>query len=82
MTSKRFHGDGLDGFPTRLRALRKNLKPVRSMHVTSELMGLPPGALRRYELGELEPRLKALMLIADFYHVSTDYLLGRTSRRY
>lgn len=64
-------------FPRRLRALREAKKPVRSMRVTSQLMGLPHDALRRYERGEAEPRMDALRKIADFYHVSVDFLLGR-----
>ncbi len=67
----------MDDFPKRLRALREGMRPVRSMRVTSQLMGLPPDALRRYERGEAEPRMDALRRIADYYHVSVDYLLGR-----
>lgn len=67
----------MEGFPARLRALREGMRPVRSMRATSELMGLPPDALRRYERGEDEPKLDALLKIADYYRVSTDYLLGR-----
>ncbi len=68
-------------FPKRLRALRVNLKPVRSMRVTSQLMGLPPDALGKYERGEDEAGHDALRKIADFYHVSTDYLLGLTEHK-
>jgi len=50
------------------------------MRVTSQLMGLPPGALRRYERGEAIPRMDALRKIADYYHVSADYLLGTEDR--
>jgi transcriptional regulator with XRE-family HTH domain len=48
------------------------------MTVTSQLMGLHPDMLRRYERGESEPLPDALCLMADYYGVSTDYLLGRT----
>lgn len=67
----------MDGLPERLRALRKQKKPVRSIMMTSQLMGLHVDALRRYELGTAEPRLDGLCMIADYYGVSTDYLLGR-----
>ena len=43
------------------------------MTVTSQLMGLNPDALRRYERGEAEPTMSALEKIADYYHVSVDY---------
>ena len=45
------------------------------MTVTSQLMGLNPDALRRYERGEAEPTMSALEKIADYYHVSVDYLV-------
>ena len=45
------------------------------MTVTSQLMGLNPDALRRYERGEAEPTMSALEKIADYYHVSVDYLM-------
>ncbi len=33
---------------------------------------------QRYENAEREPDASALLALADFYEVSTDYLLGRT----
>ena len=33
---------------------------------------------RRYESGQRETPAWVVMKLADFYHVSTDYLLGRT----
>lgn len=42
------------------------------MTVTSQLMGLAPGVLRRYERGERTPGLDELKLIANYYHVSLD----------
>lgn len=66
-------------FSKRLRRLRENKHPVRSMEVTGGLMGLStPGMLRRYERGEAEPSASALVKIADYYNVSIDFLLGRT----
>ena len=47
------------------------------MAVTSELMGLSKNALANYERGKRIPRADALLLIAEYYGVSTDYLLGR-----
>lgn len=62
-------------FQARLRKLRESTRPLRSMTVTSQLMGLNPDALRRYERGEAEPTMSALEKIADYYHVSVDYLV-------
>lgn len=64
-------------FATRLQKLRESKKPVRSRKVTSELCGLPPDAIRRYERGEAEPTLSSLLLIADYFEVSLDELTGR-----
>lgn len=36
---------------------------------------------RRYEKGIREIPVWALLTLADYYNTSTDYLLGRTSRR-
>lgn len=69
----------MNKFPERLRKLRESMRPVRSMTVTSQLMGLHPDMLRRYERGEAEPSMDALYKIADYYGVSTDYLMGRTN---
>ena len=61
-------------FRQRLQRLRE--KRQISRKVLSELCGLSSDAIRRYERGEAEPNLKSLVLIADFFEVSTDYLLG------
>lgn len=64
-------------FPERLQSLRENKRPLRSRKVTSELCGLPPDAIRRYERGEAEPTLSSLLLIADYFDVTLDELTGR-----
>lgn len=69
----------MNEFPKRLRMLRERRRPLKSMTVTSQLIGLPPDALRRYERGEAEPKMSSLRKIADYYHVSVDYLMGRTN---
>ena len=35
----------------------------------------------RYESGEREPTASVLVRIADFYNVTTDYLLGRSDEK-
>ena len=67
----------MEEFAIRLQALRESRKPVRSRKVTSELCGLPPDAIRRYERGEAEPTLSSLLLIADYFEVTLDELTGR-----
>ena len=43
-------------------------------------MGIHPNVYRRYEKGVREFPLELIVKLADYYHVSTDYLLGRTDR--
>lgn len=75
-------GDGLEEFSVRLRELReRHTRPIRSRAVTSELIGLHRSMLAKYERGEQIPRADILAMIADYYGVSADYLLGREARR-
>lgn len=62
----------------RLQHLREKKRISRI--VLSELCGLHPDAIRRYERGECEPNLESLIAIAEFFEVSVDYLLGRTEK--
>ena len=64
----------LSAFPQRLERLRCRRRISR--RVLSELCGLNKNAVSRYENG-LPPSVKSLTAIADFFEVSTDYLLGR-----
>lgn len=66
-------------FSQRLQILRESKRPLRSRKVTSELCGLPPDAVRRYERGEAEPTLSSLILLAEYFEVSLDELTGRGS---
>ena len=68
-------------FPARLRRLREERRPVRSMAAVSELCGLERGAVWRYERGERSPSMDALIALADYYEVSLDYLTGRSASR-
>lgn len=42
-----------------------------------ECCGLSKDIIRKYETSEREPLASSLAEIADFFEVSTDYLLGR-----
>lgn len=64
-------------FSKRLKLLREQEKLSRV--VLSELCGLPSSAIGKYERGNAAPGLKALVAIANYFHVSTDYLMGRTN---
>ena len=45
----------------------------------AEGAGVPLRTYQRYENGEREPSASILISLADFFDVSTDYLLGRTN---
>lgn len=62
-------------FRERLQQLREKRRISRQ--ILSELCGLHPDAIRRYERGECEPNLESLIAISDFFDVSVDYLIGR-----
>ena len=63
-------------FPQRLRQLREQHGTRQS--TLAALVHLSPAGISNYENSLYEPGLETLMLIADFYNVSVDYLLGRT----
>lgn len=44
----------------------------------ADKLGLSRSAIGMYEKGEREPDFETLELIADFFNVDMDYLLGRT----
>jgi transcriptional regulator with XRE-family HTH domain len=62
-------------FRHRLQTLREKKRISRK--VLSELCGLNPDAVRRYERGEAEPTLHSLVAIAEYFEVTVDYLVGR-----
>lgn len=46
------------------------------------LLNLSVGTISNYENGVHSPDLSTLCKLAEFYHVTTDYLLGRTEYRF
>lgn len=63
-------------FGKRLKLLRKNLKLTQSQ--LGENLNLSQRAISSYENGIRFPDELVLNLIADYFNVSVDYLLGRT----
>lgn len=61
-------------FP-KLRDLREDADLTQQQ--IADLLHMQRSVYRRYELGEREIPVWALIRLADYYHVSTDYLLGR-----
>lgn len=44
----------------------------------AKILFVTPGTISNYENNEYFPDMEKLIALADFFHVSTDYLLGRT----
>lgn len=60
----------------RIKELRKE-KSI-TMKRLGEIIGVSEGAVSQYENGKRQPDYDILKKIADYFNVSTDYLLGRT----
>lgn len=63
----------------RLRDLREDSDKTQ-LEIAAYL-SMHRSVYRRYESGERETPLWVVMKLADYYQVSTDYLLGRTDVR-
>jgi len=62
-----------------LRGLRED-KDLKQSEI-ADLVGTTQQQYSKYETGESELPVRALIILADFYNVSADYLLGRTDCR-
>jgi transcriptional regulator with XRE-family HTH domain len=63
-------------FRERLRLLR--IERGISQKKIAEGVGITEVGYRNYEAGRRKPTFAVFPAIADFFNVSTDYLLGRT----
>lgn len=63
-------------FPERLKQLR-DARGVSQAAVSKEI-GVSRYAIYSYEKGKTAPTLDGLIMLADYFDVTTDYLLGRT----
>lgn len=63
-----------ESFPSRLKKARENTG-FTQREVTKET-GINQPTIARYETGTLEPDIEKLGILADFYGVSVDWLLG------
>lgn len=66
-------------FKDRLKQLRreKNL----TLDEMEKASGITKSSLSKYETGQRHPRLELLQILADFFEVSVDYLIGKTDDR-
>lgn len=61
----------------------KNIKKIRVLNEYTQLKvqmetGISQSILSKYERGDLMPTTENLMILADFYKTSLDYLTDRT----
>lgn len=63
----------------RLRLVRKE-KQMRQVDV-AELLGITQAHYQRIEKGKINIPTLTLCILADYFGVSTDYLLGRSEER-
>ena len=63
----------------RMRDLREDSD--RTQKNIADLLNMHRSVYRRYESGERETPAWVVVKLADYYNVSTDYLLGRTDQQ-
>ena len=63
-------------FGDRLRELRQ--KSGVKQTAIAEMLGVLPRTIRFYESGKREPNIESIKKLAEFFGVSTDYLLGHS----
>jgi len=64
--------------------MKTNLKKLRKEHGLTQIAlqmktGIEQALLSKFETGERIPPTDTLILLADFYNVSIDYILCRTN---
>ena len=60
----------------RMRDLREDLD--KTQQEVASFLGMQRSVYRRYESGQRETPAWVVVMLAAYYQVSTDYLLGRT----
>ena len=71
--------NGLEIFSVRLKKLR-NEKGLKQS-VMGDLLGCTERNYQRIEYGQINVPATTLMALADYFDVTTDYLLGRSDER-
>lgn len=64
-------------FGDRLKTLRSR-KELSQMELSKQI-GISKSSINMYERGEREPKFETLEVIADYFNVDLDYLLGKTN---
>ena len=66
----------MSNFSERIKALRRENRMTQE--ALGKIIGVGPDSIYIYEKGKAYPEVRNLVILADFFGVSTDYLLGRT----
>ena len=69
----------LQPFSARLKELRSE-KGVKQLEI-AEVLGCTPNHYQKIEYGQINISATSLMVLADYFGVTTDYLLGRSEER-
>ena len=67
----------IKGLADRLKELRHKLN--LSQKDVATYLDLSPSIISGYETGERTPSASIIMRLADLYHCSTDYILGKSA---
>lgn len=59
----------------RLIFLRKSINKTQTE--IANYLNMQQGSYQKYEVGKAEPNIQTLIKLADYYHVTLDYLVGR-----
>lgn len=74
MTYSMYRGGGMN----RIKSLRISQTPKMSQEKLGNLVGVGRSAVAMWETDKSEPDNATLSKLAEVFHVSVDYLLGRT----
>ncbi len=66
-------------YTNRMKGLREDCDLTQQE--IAQVLNCSQTCYSKYELGQREIPIRLLCLLADFYGVSTDYLLGRTNEK-
>ena len=66
-------------FVSNVRNLRED-SDLKQREV-ADILHVSQNTYSQYETGTIELTAEKLLLLADFYHTSVDYLLGRTDQK-
>ena len=69
----------MDDFSSRVKALRKE-RGLKQAEM-AEILGIKERSYQCYEYRERYPDFPGLIVLADFFNVSLDYLVGRSDVR-